>query len=59
MELLYFIFGFGCGFAATLVIVMLLAMFHSVNKIEETVKEAANDETFMNELSKNNQKKPI
>ena len=52
MDWLNLIFGFGLGVAVTLMSVMLLAMFYSISKIDETIKEAANDKEFKKEVEK-------
>jgi predicted small secreted protein len=41
MEWLSFILGVGIGFAACLILIMILAMFHANNEIEERIKEMA------------------
>lgn len=41
MEWLSFTLGVGIGFGGCLVLVMLLAMFHANNEIEERIKEFA------------------
>lgn len=52
MDWLNILFGFGLGVGVTLMLIMLLAMFYSISKIDETIKEAANDKDFKKEIEK-------
>lgn len=52
MDWLNILFGFALGVGITLMLIMLLAMFYSISKIDETIKEAVNDKDFKKEIEK-------